>query len=232
MYLYSLSRIFRFRHHNGTLFTHLPMDKMAAISLIQWNPSGKAREVSLKLQNLVNFHAPFFTNHVGFFLPLMTGHLFWKATILGGLYKGVPLFRNAFSWMKNFVLQLNFHWSLFLHVLTWAKGPNDAKSALVHVMVWCWTDKPLLADPVHCFIYAAPRGDKLTHWGRVMHIASVKLLPVSLVQIMACRLVGARPLSEPMLEYLTLRNKFQWNINRNSHIFIQEIAFENVVRKM
>ena len=31
-----------------------------------WNPSGKTGEVSLKLQNLVHFHAPFFTNHVYF----------------------------------------------------------------------------------------------------------------------------------------------------------------------
>ena len=29
-----------------------------------------------------------------FILPLMTGHLFWKATILGGLYRGVPLYLN------------------------------------------------------------------------------------------------------------------------------------------
>ena len=27
---------------------------------------------------------------VMFILPLMTGHLFWKATILGVLYRGVP----------------------------------------------------------------------------------------------------------------------------------------------
>ena len=27
-----------------------------------------------------------------FILPLMTGHLFWKAVILGGLYRGVPLY--------------------------------------------------------------------------------------------------------------------------------------------
>ena len=27
-----------------------------------------------------------------FILPLMTGHLFWKATNLGGLYRGVPLY--------------------------------------------------------------------------------------------------------------------------------------------
>ena len=31
---------------------------------------------------------------------------------------------------------------------------------------------------------------------------------------------------------LTLRNKLQWNINQNSYIFIQEIAFENVVWKI
>ena len=35
-------------------------------TLIQWSPSGKARNVLLKLQNLVHFHAPFFTNHVYF----------------------------------------------------------------------------------------------------------------------------------------------------------------------
>ena len=38
----------------------------------------------------------------------------------------------------------------------------------------------------------------------------------SLVQIMAYRLVGAKPLSKPMLEYcyLTIRNKLQWNLNQ------------------
>ena len=30
----------------------------------------------------------------------------------------------------------------------------------------------------------------------------------------------------------TFRNKLQWNFNRNSNIYIQEIAFENVVCKM
>ena len=37
----------------------------------------------------------------------------------------------------------------------------------------------------------------LTHWGRVTHIASVN--KISLVQIMACRLVGTKPLPEPLL---------------------------------
>ena len=51
---------------------------------------------------------------------------------------------------------------------------------------------------------------------------------------MACRLVGAKPLSEPMLEYAntSLKNKFQWNLKRNSYTFIQENAFENVVCEM
>ena len=51
---------------------------------------------------------------------------------------------------------------------------------------------------------------------------------------MACRLAGANPLSEPMLEYfnwtlvnkLQLGNKLQWNLNRNSHISIQENTSE------
>ena len=30
-----------------------------------------------------------------FILPLMTGHLFRKATILGGLYGGVPLYTET-----------------------------------------------------------------------------------------------------------------------------------------
>ena len=50
---------------------------------------------------------------------------------------------------------------------------------------------------------------------------------------MVCRLDGAKPLSEPMLEYCwTLRNKLQWKFNRNSNIFIQENALENVVCEM
>ena len=56
----------------------------------------------------------------------------------------------------------------------------------------------------------------------------------ALVQIMACRLFGAKPLSEPMLKYcqLDLTNKLQWNSNRNTKFFIQENAFENVVCEM
>ena len=50
---------------------------------------------------------------------------------------------------------------------------------------------------------------------------------------MTCRLIGAKPLSEPMLEYHELdTNELQWNFNRNSYIFIQENLLEKVVCEM
>ena len=57
----------------------------------------------------------------------------------------------------------------------------------------------------------------------------------SIVQIMGCRLVDAKPLSEPMLVYCVnwnVMNKRQWNSNRNSNIYIQENAFGCIVWKM
>ena len=57
---------------------------------------------------------------------------------------------------------------------------------------------------------------------------------LSLVQTMVCRLFGAKPLSELMLDYckLDLANIFQWNVNLNTTILIDKNAFEDVVRKM
>ena len=57
---------------------------------------------------------------------------------------------------------------------------------------------------------------------------------VALVQIMACRLFGAKPLSKPMLDccHWTLRNKLQWNFNQNAKLFIRENACENIVLEM
>ena len=49
---------------------------------------------------------------------------------------------------------------------------------------------------------------------------------------MACRLDGAKPLSEPVRVNWTHRNKIQWNLNPNSNTFIQQNVFENVVSKM
>ena len=53
----------------------------------------------------------------------------------------------------------------------------------------------------------------------------------ALLQIMACRLFGTKPWSEPVLGYcqLDLGNKLQWNFNWNRRLFIHENAFENIV---
>ena len=81
----------------------------------------------------------------------------------------------------------------------------------------------LTPDGLWCFNSSPPSAIYMRRW-----------TGSTLVQIMACRLVGAEPLSEPMLEYCywTLRNNLQENCSRNSYIFIQENAFENVVCKM
>ena len=47
----------------------------------------------------------------------------------------------------------------------------------------------------------------------------------TLVQIMACRLFGAKPLYEPMLGYCQLDPiRPQWNLNQNTKLFIHETA--------
>ena len=50
-----------------------------------------------------------------------------------------------------------------------------------------------------------------------------------LVQIMACRLFGAKPLSKQCwIVNWTLRNKLQWKFNQNMKLFIHKTALENV----
>ena len=50
----------------------------------------------------------------------------------------------------------------------------------------------------------------------------VSVNKTSLVQIMTCRLVGAKPLSQPKLVYCQLD---PWNLNRNTKIFIHYRIF-------
>ena len=57
----------------------------------------------------------------------------------------------------------------------------------------------LAAKPFIDFVFIC-----LTHWGRGTHIYMCHQSRPSLVQIMACRLFGAKPLSEPMLDYCKL----------------------------
>ena len=56
----------------------------------------------------------------------------------------------------------------------------------------------------------------------------------SLIQIMACRLMGAKPLSDQMLVYCSLGH-WEWtsvNLESKFKLFIEGNAFENVVCKM
>ena len=49
----------------------------------------------------------------------------------------------------------------------------------------------------------------------------------SLVKIMACRLIGAKPLSEPILTYCYLDHEKQTNYNRNPHLFIKKYIWKS-----
>ena len=73
----------------------------------------------------------------------------------------------------------------------------------------------------------------LTHWGRVTHICVGKLINIGSDNGLS---PGRRQANHLSLCWnivnSTLRNKLQWNINRNWYISIQENAFENVVCEM
>ena len=111
--------------------------------IIQWNPSGEARNVSLKLQNLVHFHAPFFTNHIYFTPhdrpPLLKGpHLEWP------LLRGstvIPMDR-----CKKDVTPVRKQWSyVFLALLThWYMLPvidyTHCSQLLPELVACSWSD--------------------------------------------------------------------------------------------
>ena len=74
----------------------------------------------------------------------------------------------------------------------------------------------------------------LTHWGRVTHICVSKLTIIGSDNGLSPDQRQATTWTNDGILSTTgpLRNKAQWNINRNSYIFIQENASENVVWKM
>ena len=69
-----------------------------------------------------------------------------------------------------------------------------------------------------------PRLGSLTHWDRVTHICVGNLTIIG----------GSDNYLNPCWNIVNwdLRNKFHWNLKRNSYIFIQENAFENVICEM
>ena len=76
---------------------------------------------------------------------------------------------------------------------------------------------------------------KLTHWGRVTHICVGNLTIIGSDNGLSPRRRQAITWTNVgilLTGPLQCRNKLQWNVNRNSYIFIQENPFENVVWKM
>ena len=73
----------------------------------------------------------------------------------------------------------------------------------------------------------------LTHWGQVMHICISKLTTIGSDNgLSPNRRHAIIWTNAGILFYWTLRNKLQWNLLRNSCIFIRENAFENVIWKI
>ena len=117
-------------------------------------------------------------------------------------------------------------WKFFLHHRPFVRGihlsppysPN--KGPVLRILDISSTkqrnSRDLKTYYVHVYLISSPRSAAyMRRW-----------TGSTLVQIIACPLIGAKPLSEP------IRNNFQWTLTRNSHNFIRENALENVVCKM
>ena len=126
---------------------------------------------------------------------------------------------------------------------------HKSLSALVQGMACCrqatiitWTNVEL-SSKVSCGVYlrgcSQGRAQKQNPYNNMLSEDTLNSSPSSaaymrqwigsaLVQIMACRLFGAKPLSKPMLAIINWndRNKRKWYFNRSSNISIQEIALK------
>ena len=69
----------------------------------------------------------------------------------------------------------------------------------------------------------------LTDWSRLMHICVGKLVIIVHILVIAWSAPSHHLNQCWNIVNLTLNNKLQWNFKQNSHIFIQENAFVNVV---
>ena len=68
-------------------------------------------------------------------------------------------------------------------------------------------------------------------WNHIHGTHSVNMSPS--VEIMASRLISAKPLSDPMLDHCSLdHTEFQWNFNWNFNVAIQGNVFKNGRHKM
>ena len=116
--------------------------------------------------------------------------------------------RTGPHWIRNIVILTKFR-SLILH-------------GSCHYLNYYWTRS--MNEISYCVINSSPPSAAyIFQW-----------IGSALLQIMACRLFGAKSLSKPVLGYCQLDllgNKLQWNFNQNTELFIHEDAPENIVCK-
>ena len=96
----------------------------------------------------------------------------------------------AFLRMKTFIFWLKFHCNLFLNVLL---------TVILHRVRW-WLGAEYMTS--HYLNQCSP--NSLTHICGTSATYTRQWFRWALVQIMACRLFGAKPLSEPKLGYCQL----------------------------
>ena len=83
-----------------------------------------------------------------------------------------------------------------------------------------WRNEEIDVSMLHAYMQEVTMACDSTHLPLVPQIC--QWTRSELVKVMACRLFGAKPLPEPMLVYCQL-DKFQWNLNQNSIIFIKKM---------
>ena len=83
------------------------------------------------------------------------------------------------------------------------------------------------------FVYIKLQYFPLPHWGRVTHICVSKTDNYWFWWKLVTWLAASHHLNQCwLIVNWTLKNKFQWNLNKNSSIFVRKNAFENIVCEM
>ena len=128
----------------------------------------------------------------------------------------------------NLALLIGIFKSSYDDVLRWMpQDLSDDKSTLVQVMAWCHQATSHYLNqcwPRSLMSYGVTR----PQWVNSLGSRDAYMTRPPWVQIKACRLFSAKPLSETMITYCqTLRNTLQWNNIWNSKLFTQEN--ENIV---
>ena len=150
---------------------------------------------------------------------------FWNCTLWFQL--AVPLQSPG---SRQLIEQGSSHWGkiqihrLSLYLCRWV-----ARSAgpLIKLRILAWNVASRKSHQVETHIH--DNCVSLTHWGRVTHICVSKLTIIGSDN----GLVPCHYLNHYWnIVNWALKNKLQWNFNRNSDIFIQENALENVVWEM